>query len=317
VGRLLVKKFPRAGLPAAPETSDVICQQHLPREHAVPAFFRIRDEVQGKEVGAPELRDAYDRVHRDYDEFWLVAAAKPTEELVNKMRWSGQETVFEAGCGTGYATGLLAHRAGQVVAVDISEAMQTEARARIQSQGCANVRFVAGDARGALNAAASFDRVFSSWVLGYIPLVPFFAAARRALKTGGQLGFVVHRENSPREALEIFAELVAEAPSVLRKRVAFDFPRDTGHVRALLQDAGFEIRALWQDSIVFRYGSAEQVLEHLLKSGAGTAFHDAIDPVHRPALTKRFLQEIALRHAPGTDFEVRHEYVACVANIAR
>ena len=147
-------------------------------------------------------------------------------------------------------------------------------------------------------------------------LVPFFAAAHRALKPGGQLGFVVHRENSPREALEIFGELVAEDPTVLQKQVAFDFPRDTDHVRTLLQGAGFEIRALWQDSIVFQYRSPEQVLEHLLKSGAGTAFHDAIDPARRPVLTERFLRTLALRHAPGTEIEVRHDYVACVANRA-
>ena len=73
------------------------------------------------------------------------------------------------------------------------------------------------------------------------------------------------------------------------------------------------IQALWQDSIVFRYVSPEQVLEHLLKSGAGTAFHDAIKPSRRPALTERFLQMMASRHGPGKKYEVRHEYVACVA----
>ena len=71
-----------------------------------------------------------------------------------------------------------------------------------------------------------------------------------------------------------------------------------------------------EDRIVFRYASAEQVLEHLLKSGAGTAFYDAIDPACRPALTERFLQMLGARHEPGTDFEVCHEYVACVANPA-
>jgi MoaA/NifB/PqqE/SkfB family radical SAM enzyme/protein-L-isoaspartate O-methyltransferase len=314
IGRLLAKHLPRVGLPTAPETSDGICEQYLPRRHTVPAFFRIREEVQGKEVGATELREAYDRVHQDYDKFWLVEAAKPTEDLVGKMTWSGRETVFEAGCGTGYATALLASRSARVVAVDLSEAMQTEAQARIRAQGFLNVRFINGDALAALGSAECYDRIFSSWVMGYIPLVPFFAAAHRALEPGGQLGFVVHRENSPREALEIFGELVAEDPTVLQKQVAFDFPRDADHVRVLLQGAGFEIQALWQDNIVFSYSSAEQVLEHLLKSGAGTAFHEAIDPARRPALTERFLQMLALRHPPGTDFEVTHDYVACVAN---
>jgi MoaA/NifB/PqqE/SkfB family radical SAM enzyme/protein-L-isoaspartate O-methyltransferase len=317
VGRQLAKRLPRVGLPAAPETSCAICEQYLPPNHAVPAFFRIRDEAQGKDVGAPELRDAYDRVHQDYDEFWLTAAAKPTEELVQKMDWSGQESVFEAGCGTGFATALLARRSDKVVAADLSQAMQTEARARLQAQGLRNVRFIAGDALAALESGEEYDRIVSSWVLGYIPLVPFFAAVHRALKPGGQLGFVVHRENSPAEPLEIFGELVAEDPTVLQKRVAFDFPRDTDQVRGLLQAAGFDIATVWQDSIVFHYANAGQVLEHLLKSGAGTAFYDAIDPTRRPGLTKRFLENLAARHAGESVIEVRHEYVGCVANRAQ
>lgn len=314
VGRLLVKHFPGISLPTRPETSDAICERHLPRAHVLPAFFRIRDEVKGEEVGASELRAAYNRVHGDYDEFWLCAAAKPVDELVRRLIWRGNETVFEAGCGTGYATAQLALRAARVVAVDLSEAMLTEAQARLRAQGASNVRFVAGDALAALTTEGRFDRIFSSWVLGYIPLGPFFQAASQALTLEGQLAFIVHRENSPREHLELFAELVADEPSALRKRVAFDFPRDAQHVRTLLTAAGLEVQQVWEDSIVFRYASAEKVLEHLLKSGAGTAFYDAIDPARRAALTASFLERLAQRHATGTDFEVRHEYLACVAS---
>lgn len=314
VGRQLARHFPAAGLPAAPEKSEEICGRHLPRAHDVPAFFRIRDAARDTEVGAAELRDAYDRVHGDYDEFWLSEAARPVDELVAGLPWSGRERVFEAGCGTGYATAQLAARSARVQAVDLSEAMQTEARARLARRGLGNVDFVVGDALARLQADGPFDRVFSSWVLGYILLAPFFAAAGRALRSGGELAFIVHRENSPRESLEIFAELVAEDPTVLRKRVAFDFPRDADHVAALLAAAGLEVAALRQDSLVFTYATAEQALEHLLKSGAGTAFYDALDPVRRPALTARFLERLAARRAPGaTAFAVRHDYVACVA----
>jgi hypothetical protein len=95
--------------------------------------------------------------------------------------------------------------------------------------------------------------------------------------------------------------------------VAFDFPRDQHHVRTLLTAAGLEVQKLWGDGIVFQYKSAEKVLEHLLKSGAGTAFYDAIDPARRETLTTRFLHRLTQRQRLGVDFEVRHEYVACVA----
>jgi hypothetical protein len=127
------------------------------------------------------------------------------------------------------------------------------------------VDFLVGDALARLQTDGPFDSIFSSWVLGYIPLRTFFAAASGALASGGRLGFIVHRENSPREPMEIFAELVAEDPSVLLKRVAFDFPRDAAQVRSLVQAAGLAVESLRQDCIVFAYGSAEQVLEHLLR----------------------------------------------------
>jgi hypothetical protein len=54
-------------------------------------------------------------------------------------------------------------------------------------------------------------------------------------------------------------------------------------------------------------------LEHLLKSGAGTAFHDALDPEARPEMERRFTEAMdAAREADGLK-HVRHEYLLCVA----
>jgi MoaA/NifB/PqqE/SkfB family radical SAM enzyme/protein-L-isoaspartate O-methyltransferase len=299
-------------LPATPEASDRICADCLPSSHSVPRFFQIRDAAR-EEVGQNELESAYDSVHGDYDEFWLTEAAKPINDLVTRLCCCGSERVFEAGCGTGYATTLLANKVSSVLAVDISEGMLAEARKRATAAGVDNVRFVAGDALDILESSGPFDIVFSSWVLGYIALKPFYAAARGALAKDGRLAFVVHKENSPREPLEIFAELVGRDPSVLRKRVAFDFPRDMCQVQAELSGAQFKVDELWEGAVVFRYDSPEHVLEHLLKSGAGTAFYDAIDPSRRASLTDDFLMLLADRHRSSAAYEVVHEYVACIA----
>ena len=315
VGRSLARQFVGIRSPASPDLSIRICEQHLPRSHDVPAFFRLGPATQ-RVVGATELREAYNHIHEDYEQFWLTEASRPVEALVESIRWNGSETVFEAGCGTGLATAWLAARSEQVLAVDLSEAMLNLARRRLQSQGFTNVRFRVADALAELRQLQRLDGVFSSWVLGYIALPPFFAATADALVEGGFLAFIVHRDNSPREPLEIFSELVAEDPSVLQKQVSFDFPRDQEQVRSLLQHAGFETETVAESSIVFRYDRADQVLEHLLKSGAGTAFHDALDPARRATLTRRFLQRLEQRHARGTPYEVRHEYVTCLARKA-
>lgn len=315
VGCILSKHLPSDALPIPVEVSEALCRKHLPREHAVPRFFAIK-KAATESVGKSELQEAYDEVHADYEQFWLSEAAAPIEELAGRLEIESCRSVFEAGCGTGYGTALIAARlleSGVFVAVDLSEGMISEAKKRLEARGLKNVHFVAGDALDHLTANDNLDLIFSSWVLGYIPLKPFFEAANGALGRGGRLAFVVHRENSPQVPLEIFGEIVAEDPSVLLKRVAFDFPPDKEHVRRVAGAAGLEVRESWEGAITFRYDSPEAVLEHLLKSGAGTAFYDALDPAHRPALKAEFLRRLAKQNAPNRTYEVIHDYVSCIA----
>ncbi len=198
------------------------------------------------------------------------------------------------------------------MAVDLSEGMLAEARQRLERMGIHNVRFMAGDALEILEKEGLFDIVFSSWVLGYIPLQSFLMVANRSLLKHGRVAFVVHKENSPREPLEIFGEIVTADPSVLQKRVWFDFPRDKEHVEQVMSSAGLEIELLWEGEVRFCFDRAAEVLEHLLKSGAGTAYYDAVDPTRRKAMEGEFLERLVARWRGGT-FEVIHEYLACIA----
>jgi len=315
IGHILAPHIPEGPMPLPPETSLSLCREYLPEKHPLPRFFQIRAEAHDS-VGRDELRAAYDTVFSDYDAFWLSEAAGPIEDLVRELDGLETARILEAGCGTGYATALLAarlSRQGQLLAVDLSENMQKIARQRLLSKGLSGVEFIHGDALEVLRTQGPLDLVFSSWVLGYIPLVPFFAAAQAALTSGGRLAFVVHKENSPREPLELFGELVAEDPSVLSRQVAFDFPRDAAHIRELLGRTDLEVQRTWEGSITFRYDNPAGVLEHLLKSGAGTAFYEAVDPARRPELEQAFLERLARRHPNASSYAVTHDYVTCLA----
>ena len=315
VGRVLGPHVPEGRLPTEPAVSEELCARHLPRSHGVPRFFQVREEAVG-EVGQAELQSAYDQIHGSYDEFWVVEARRPVEDLVARLCLTGSERVFEAGCGTGIGSVMLARQlddAGQLTAVDLSEGMLVVARRRAREQGLDRIRFAAGDAVELLGSDGPFDLIFTTWVLGYIPLQRFFAAASRALRPGGRVALVVHRENSPREALEIFANLVAVDPSVLTKRVAFDFPHDAAHLEAEISASGLEVAQVLEGEISFRYASPEQVLEHLLKSGAGTAFYEAVEEGARAPLTQEFLRILGERRGPEEPFDVVHDYLACVA----
>ncbi|MCD6308541.1 MAG: methyltransferase domain-containing protein, partial [Candidatus Latescibacteria bacterium] len=315
VGQALSRFIPEGTAPAPPDVSEDICQKHLPADHDVPAFFRIRDTAAGS-VGRDELMDAYDHISGSYDDYWVVEAGKPVKQLVADLQVGAYERVLEAGCGTGYGTEQLLRKLGSAaryLAVDISDNMLGRARERLGRAGARNVEFIHGDALDILRREGPFDLVFSSWVLGYIPTEEFIHAAGGILRPGGRLAFIVHRENSPARELGIFAELVAEDPSALTRQVGFDFPRDGAHVGGMVRSSGLSVEQLREGSVVFSYRTPREAFDHLLKSGAGTAFYEAVAPEKRAKLTGRFIAALAERNGGADRFDVIHDYIACIA----
>lgn len=318
IGKVLNPHIPSTTLPAPPDLSKAICEKHLPQSHPTPEFCRVQQRMQTR-VGHTELKKAYNQINIFYDQFWLGQAGAPIRQLIDRLNLTGRERVFEAGCGTGYGTARLAQRlrhADQITAVDLSEGMLAQAERRAKDRGFTSIQFICADALAELQGDESFDLVFSTWVLGYIPLHPFFQAVSRALRDQGRLAFVVHKLNSPRRELEIFHDIVAEDPQVLQSQVVFDFPRDMDQVETELAQAGLRARHIWEDQIRFRYNTAEQALEHLLKSGAGTAYYEAVVPDRREELTREFTRRLQEKNQ-GPSFEVVHEFLACIAIASR
>ena len=114
--------------------------------------------------------------------------------------------------------------------------------------------------------------------------------------------------------MEVFTELVSDDPTVLSKRVFFDFPVDADHLRREISEAGLVVRDLWEGEVVFPCDSARGVMDHLMKSGAGTAYYQAVDPQRRDELTEKFVRRLAERMGSPSDYRVRHEYFACIAD---
>lgn len=94
--------------------------------------------------------------------------------------------VLELGCGTGKNTVWLAERAQSVTAVDFSEQMMAQARARVSAP---HVRFVHADlTRPWPLDAAAFDFATANLVLEHVEDLPHvFAEAARVLRPGGRL----------------------------------------------------------------------------------------------------------------------------------
>lgn len=124
---------------------------------------------------------AYDRV-ADPQARWGAA-------VLERLPLSGDETVLDAGCGSGRVTELLAERLpnGQVVALDASPAMLEEAARRL-ARFAPRVTFVRADLGQPLPAQPPIDAVLSTAVFHWIPdHDALFRNLAAVLRPGGRL----------------------------------------------------------------------------------------------------------------------------------
>src|SRR3954470_14044618 len=91
-------------------------------------------------------------------------------QVLDRLRLNGDETVMDAGCGTGRLTAGLLERLprGRVVAVDLSQNMLEEARAHLVPRFGGQVEFIRADL-AALPFDESFDGVFSTAAFHWVP----------------------------------------------------------------------------------------------------------------------------------------------------
>jgi trans-aconitate 2-methyltransferase len=110
-------------------------------------------------------------------------------EVLERLPLDGDETVLDAGCGTGRVTELLLARLphGRVVALDASAAMLAQARGRLARFGD-RVTYLHADLERPLPISEPVDAVLSTatfhWVLDHDAL---FANLASVLRPGGRL----------------------------------------------------------------------------------------------------------------------------------
>ncbi|HEX8558636.1 MAG TPA: methyltransferase domain-containing protein [Pyrinomonadaceae bacterium] len=110
-------------------------------------------------------------------------------QVLERLSLNGDETVLDAGCGTGRLTAGLLERLprGRVVAVDLSQNMLAEARSHLSPRFGGRVEFVRADL-AALPFDEAFDGVFSTAAFHWVPDHPaLFRSLFRSLRAGGWL----------------------------------------------------------------------------------------------------------------------------------
>jgi N-acetylglucosaminyl-diphospho-decaprenol L-rhamnosyltransferase len=168
------------------------------------------------------------------------------------VRLGAEDTVVEIGCGLGRITRVLAARARQVVALDVSDEMLSRARAHNRDLG--NVEWVLGDGRSlAAVDDAGADACLSLVVLQHAPdpeiALDYVRDLGRALRPGGWAALQVSDDpeiHRPRQgAGQRLMAAVGRAPRGQRHPAWLGSRADLDAIAATAREHGVVVERVW------------------------------------------------------------------------
>jgi len=115
-----------------------------------------------------------------------MLAPRVEARLLQEMSVARHETVLEVGAGSGYMAALLAHKARQVIALEIHPELARFAAENLRRASVRNASVHHQDGAGGLPSEAPFDVIVLSGSVASMP-----SALLAQLKVGGRLGAVV------------------------------------------------------------------------------------------------------------------------------
>jgi trans-aconitate 2-methyltransferase len=207
-------------------------------------------------------------------------------EVLERLALDGDETVLDAGCGTGRVTELLLAKLprGRAVALDASAAMLAQARERLAPFGD-RVTYVEADLGRPLPIEAPVDAVLSTATFHWVPdHDALFANLAAVLRPGGWLVAQCGGFGNIARFLEVVSSI---EPDFARNRHNFQTPEATV---ARLESSGFVDIHAWLSDAPTRFDPGEP-LEAFLGTVCLRTHLAGLEPPER----EPFVHEVASR----------------------
>ncbi|MGB3438676.1 MAG: methyltransferase domain-containing protein [Actinophytocola sp.] len=262
--------------------------------------------------GDPAVRSNFDTVAESYDQNGVEYFRPVARRLVELAELGTGEYVLDIGCGRGAALFAAADAVaptGQVVGIDLSEAMIENTAAELRRQRAHRIVVVTMDGTSPDFAPGYFDAVIGSNSVHMVPdLERAFARYRKLLAPGGKLAVCAPASVLEPEPRVFGLRSIAEASArfsvstrVYPQTEAFGGP---AKAEADLRRAGFEDVRLHVEDVVLRAASPEQFVRWTWTHGMRIMW-DTMPEDQRDAVAREITEEAEeFRIADGT-IEIR------------
>jgi protein-L-isoaspartate(D-aspartate) O-methyltransferase len=149
-------------------------EDYVPEAHRALAFFDMEIPLEGATSKEPGQ---------------CMLSPKVEARLLQDLHIQKHESVLEIGTGSGFMAALLAHRAAQVLTLEIDPGLAASAAERLRRNGVMNVEVRHADGSQPLPSGPTFDAILLSGSVARIP-----QGLLGSLKQGGRLAAIVGDE---------------------------------------------------------------------------------------------------------------------------
>ena len=240
----------------------------------------------------PDTTHAWDA--QTYDQISAPMTRMGTTVL-DRLQLIGNETVLDAGCGSGRVTAKLLDRlpSGHVVALDGSDAMLAEARTNLVGYG-KRVSYLRADLSHDLPEFGPVDAILSTatfhWVSGHAGLLKRLATR---LRPAGQLIAQWGGFGNVANVIDALDSVKSDFPELSYWEGPWWFPRPD-EVTTLLHDAGFDVQRAWLTPEFVTLDTHEE-LERYLATPVLVAHLDRVAPEDRARLVTKVADALPAR----------------------
>ena len=240
-------------------------------------------------------RYGWDRAAAAYEASWQAPLAMARQALLEGLRPVAGEHVLDVACGTGVLVAELARvvgPGGEVVGVDLSQAMVDVANLREREPTSAPTRHERMDAQSLAFPDASFDVVLCAFGLMYVPDPErALAEMRRVLRPGGRVGLAAWGERARCAWAPVFPIVDAEVASEVCPLFFRLGARDA--LARACRDAGLAVS--WQSRLAdpLRYPDADAACAAMFEAGPVALAWTRFGADVRARVRERYLEAIA------------------------